>query len=205
MSFFRTLPLASRSSLPARSSCPAPSATTMTACDFPAAKRRSSAVSRPRGPSISNFTSGTRQKLTFGFAIDAAAAMKPESRPISFTRPMPCGVPFASTCALRVTSAASATAVSKPKLRPMKTRSLSIVFGMPTTEIFSPRCAISVAMSLAHRSEPSPPMLKRTLMFIRTSVSTMMSVGCAPRLDPRTVPPCSWIVSTLSGLSISGS
>ena len=131
--------------------------------------------------------------------------MKPESRPMSFTRPMPWGVPFASTWAFLMTSAASATALSKPKLRPTNIRSLSIVFGMPTTEILSPRFSTSAAMSLAQRKEPSPPMQKRTLMFILSSVSTITSAGCWPRLEPRTVPPASWIVSTASGLRSIGS
>ena len=117
--------------------------------------------------------------------------MKPESRPISLTSPMPCGVPFASTCALRITSAACATALSKPKLRPTNMRSLSTVLGIPTTDILSPRRATSAAMSLAQRSDPSPPMQKRTLMFILTSVSTITSDGCWPLLEPSMVPPAS--------------
>ena len=123
---------------------------------------------------------------------------------MSFTRPMPLNVPFASTCASRITCVASATAVSKPKLGPTNWRSLSIVFGTPITEMESFRRRHSSATSRAHRSEPSPPMQKSTLMFIRTSVSTIVSVGWRPRELPRIVPPCSWIVSTASGSSRSG-
>ena len=66
-----------------------------------------------------------------------------------------------------------------------------MVFGIPTTDILSPRFATSAAMSLAQRSDPSPPMQNRTLMFILTSVSTMTLAGCCPRLDPMIVPPIS--------------
>ena len=131
--------------------------------------------------------------------------MKPESRPMSFTSPTPCGVPFASTCALRITSAACITALSKPKLRPTNMRSLSIVLGIPTTDILSPLRVTSAAMSLAHLREPSPPMQNSTLMFILTSVSTITSDGCCPRFEPSTVPPISCIVSTASALSSIGS
>ena len=62
----------------------------------------------------------------------------------------------------------------------------------------------SAAMSPAQRSEPSPPMQKRTLMFIRTSVSTIASVDCPPREEPSTEPPSSCIVSTTSGSSMIG-
>ena len=54
-----------------------------------------------------------------------------------------------------------------------------------------PRFFASSATSAAHRREPSPPMQKRTFMFILTSVSTITSEGCWPRLEPRIVPPIS--------------
>jgi hypothetical protein len=41
------------------------------------------------------------------------------------------GAPLASTCAARIASTATETAVSKPKVRSIKGRSLSIVLGMP--------------------------------------------------------------------------
>ena len=123
---------------------------------------------------------------------------------MSFTRPMPLNVPFASACALRMTFVASATAVSKPKLGPTNCKSLSIVLGTPTTDILRLRRVHSSATSRAHLSVPSPPMQNRMFMFMRTSVSTISSVGCCPRDEPRIVPPCSWIVSTVSGSSMSG-
>src|SRR5712691_7896274 len=59
--------------------------------------------------------------------------MKPDSRPISFARPTPFHDAVASVCASWMTSRAASTAVAKPKLRHVHWRSLSIVFGMPTT------------------------------------------------------------------------
>ena len=72
MSFLSTLPLASRvSSAFWKNFCPAPSATTITACVLPLRKRRSSAARSPFGPSMSKSVSGMRQKFTTGFATAA--------------------------------------------------------------------------------------------------------------------------------------
>ena len=84
--------------------------------------------------------------------------MNPECRPITFSKPMPLLAPVASTWALRMASAAAAAALSKPKLRSMKWMSLSIVFGIPTTEIDSFRRSISATSLVAPRKVPSPPM-----------------------------------------------
>ena len=88
--------------------------------------------------------------------------MKPECRPISLTRPTPFGADCASTRAARIDSAACADAVWKPKLWSMNGMSLSIVFGIPTTAIFSPRSATSSAIRSAPCSVPSPPMTNRS-------------------------------------------
>ena len=130
--------------------------------------------------------------------------MNPESRPMSLIRPMPLIEPLASMWADSITGEVAVTAVSKPKLRPTKLRSLSIVLGMPTMLMASRRFRHSMARSRAARSEPSPPMQKRRLMFMRVRVSTISPVSCWPREEPRIVPPSVWIVSTTSVSSIRG-
>ena len=65
-----------------------------------------------KNTSRENGTSGIKQKLTSLLARVAAAAMNPDSRPISLTRPMPLPAPTASTCAVEVERRDSATAVS---------------------------------------------------------------------------------------------
>ena len=88
-----------------------------------------------------------RVKLTCWLASVAAAAMKPASRPINFTRPIPFGAPLASTWAMSITSCAFSMAVEKPKERFTSGKSLSIVLGMPTTATASPRRRASAAIS----------------------------------------------------------
>ena len=61
-------------------------------------------------------TSGMRQKLTSERASAAKTAMNPDSRPMSFTRPMPLRAPLASVCAASIALTAPETAVSKPKV-----------------------------------------------------------------------------------------
>jgi hypothetical protein len=82
--------------------------------------------------------------------------------------------------------------------------SLSMVLGMPTTLIFKPRCRISSAIAWAPRSVPSPPIVKRMPMFMRSSVSTISPMSWWPRDDPRIVPPYSWMRLTASGFSSTG-
>ena len=82
--------------------------------------------------------------------------MNPECRPITFTNPMPLLAPVASTWALRMASAAAAAALSKPKLRSMKWMSLSIVLGIPTTEMASLRRSISATSLVAPAQGPVP-------------------------------------------------
>ena len=69
--------------------------------------------------------------------------MKPESRPISLTSPIPLRAASASAFAAWVARRASLTAVSKPKVFCTNETSLSIVFGTPTTAIGRPRRAAS--------------------------------------------------------------
>ena len=84
-----------------------------------------------------------RQKFTSVSARVAWAATNPLMRPISLTRPMPLGAPSASLCAPKMASAASSTAVWKPKVLLTKQMSLSMVLGMATTPILSLRLSIS--------------------------------------------------------------
>ena len=95
----RRLPEASRSARSPGIRCwPAPSATTTTAC-CRATIRCFNVSSNPRSPSKGKPTSGISVKLTSWLARVAPAAMKPASRPISFTNPMPFHAPRASMCA----------------------------------------------------------------------------------------------------------
>ena len=57
--------------------------------------RSRSAGRKPRSPSRAKGTSGMSVKLTSWLASVAAAAMKPASRPMSLTRPMPLRAPLA--------------------------------------------------------------------------------------------------------------
>jgi hypothetical protein len=75
--------------------------------------------------------------------------------------------------------------------------SLSIVFGMPMTAIFSPCFLTSSAIDWAPRRVPSPPMAKSSLTFIRSSVSTISWGSCGPREEPRIVPPFWWMSTTI--------
>ena len=95
MSPYLTFPDASRSWLFAIRSWPAPSATTITA--WP--RRSSRCCSADRNPSRVNGTSGTRQKFTWLLTSAEYAAMNPESRPMSFTSPIPLRAASASALA----------------------------------------------------------------------------------------------------------
>ena len=118
--------------------------------------------------------------------------MKPEWRPISFTRPTPPGAERASMCAARIDSVARENAVRKPKLWSMNGMSLSIVFGTPTIAIRSLRARRSRRRCrCAPRSEPSPPITNRMLMPSCSRQSTISSGSCCPREVPRIVPPSS--------------
>jgi hypothetical protein len=64
---------------------------------------RAAASSAAMKPSKLKRTSGTRQKFTSPLASVAYAAMKPECRPMSLTRPTPFRAPTASLFAARIT------------------------------------------------------------------------------------------------------
>ena len=82
--------------------------------------------------------SGIKQKFTSLWANEVLAAMKPDSRPMTFTRPIPwIGVPRLDV-GTRTTGTAICTAVSTPKEDWIEERSLSTVLGIPMTAIFNP-------------------------------------------------------------------
>ncbi len=154
------LPEASNSLEPPDERCswPAPSATMISA--WPRfASRRSRCAKKPLSPSKSNCNSGMRAKLASREAMAVDAVMKPASLPISLTNPMPFTALSASTCAADTAITASETAVSKPKDFSMKLKSLSMVFGTPTTATLSPRRSTSSAMRNVPRCVPSPPIV----------------------------------------------
>ena len=66
--------------------------------------------------------------------------------------------------------------------------SLSIVFGTPTTLIFSRRRSTVSEIDVAADRVPSPPIMKSTPMFMRSSASTISSMSCGPRLEPIKTP-----------------
>ena len=140
MSLSFTLPEASSALVSAASkSCPAPSATAMTVCDFVSIR----CFNAGRKASSLSGTSGISAKFTSWLAIVAPAVTNPAWRPISFTSPMPPGTLRASVCAQSSTRAASSTALANPKVRETNATSLSIVFGTPTTESACPRLRAS--------------------------------------------------------------
>ena len=193
------LPLASVSSVVASKSWPAPSATTITAW-WRSIILFSKCSKNPFGPFNSKGTSGIRQKFVSWLAIAVSVAIKPDSRPISFTRPIPLIWLKASIWIEETASVARWTAVSKPKERSINKRSLSTVLGIPTTETFKPRLSISFAISSEPRWVPSPPIIKSIFIFNDSMASTISAVRFPPpRLVPKKEPPILWISSTESG------
>ena len=83
--------------------------------------------------------------------------------------------------------------------------SLSIVLGMPMTEIFNPLFFIVSVRSCAPRSVPSPPMVNNKPIPIFSRLSTISSVSCGPREDDKISPPLRWISFTSSGVNSTGS
>mmetsp|Transcript_36678 Transcript_36678/g.98300 ORF Transcript_36678/g.98300 Transcript_36678/m.98300 type:complete len:217 (+) Transcript_36678:1339-1989(+) len=201
ISFSILFPDASRSesSSPA-SNWPAPSATTrMTLSLSSSLSARNS--SRPSSPLSVNATSGMSTQSTSREPRVACMAMKPDKRPISCTMPTPRGKLCVSVTAELIASCAASTAVSNPNDLSMMGMSLSTVFGIPTTDIFSWRRRASSAIRDAPRMVPSPPIMYTWLIPLASSLSTMASVSCPPRDVPSIVPPNRWIWSTSDGLS----
>ena len=91
-------------------------------------------------------------------SVYESPAMKPADLPISLTMPTPLGrLQRASVLAETMAACAASTEVWKPKERSMRSTSLSMVFGMPTTAMFSLRSIHVSLMMLAPLCVPSPP------------------------------------------------
>ena len=178
-------------------SCPAPSAKQITA--WPCVARRFLTCSTtPLGPSIAKGTSGMRHTSTDPDANAACMAMKPDWRPMSLTTPTPLSADLASTAAALMAFCASSTAVSKPNVLSMWRMSLSIVFGMPTTETLSPRLAHSALIALAPAWLPLPPITNTMLIPCRSMESTIFGTSPPPRPQPTMEPPRSCTQNTTS-------
>mmetsp|Transcript_104 Transcript_104/g.429 ORF Transcript_104/g.429 Transcript_104/m.429 type:complete len:296 (-) Transcript_104:591-1478(-) len=173
---------------PCTYSCPAPSATTTTAwpCFF---SRLLMCCTTPPAPSMAKSTSGIIHTSTSPDASEAFMAMKPLCRPISLTTPTPFNADLASIAAARIAFCASSTAVSNPNVLSMCRISLSMVFGIPTTETASPRRAHSSLMASAPAWLPFPPITNTMLMPCRSIESTILGTSPPPRPVPITDPP----------------
>ena len=118
-------------------SCPAPSATTITACPRCSRRRRrtlqeAAFAFQPEGDFGDEHEVGVAhgQRGVAGDEAGVAAHELDQAHAV--------GRALASTWTARMLSAASEKAVWKPKLWSMNMMSLSIVLGMPTTAIFAP-------------------------------------------------------------------
>ena len=120
-------------------------------------------------------------------AMPACSAIQPACRPItSTTRTRWCD--SAVVCSRSIASVAMLTAVSKPKVKSVPERSLSIVFGTPTT--CTPRSASLVATPRVS----SPPIATSASTPSRARFSLILStpfsiVNGLVREEPRMVPP----------------
>mmetsp|Transcript_34796 Transcript_34796/g.71022 ORF Transcript_34796/g.71022 Transcript_34796/m.71022 type:complete len:239 (+) Transcript_34796:379-1095(+) len=204
MSLRMGFPDASLADVPSSStSWPAPSATHST--QWPLfLSTPSRYASRPPGPCSLNLISGMSTASTTPDAMDACTAMKPDCRPISFTRPMPRRAELASTFAASSARCDSSTAVSNPKHLSMSRMSLSMDFGTPTTQQLTSCCWHMALIALAPALPPLPPTtnsMSMPHMSIRFTISLMLA---PPRDVPSMVPPSSWIPSTVFGVRTTG-
>ena len=99
----------------------------------------------------------------------------------------------------------TSTEVVKPKDRSMRSTSLSMVLGMPTTATFICRRTTSSEMVYAPRWVPSPPTTYKWLNRSRFKNATIASMSNPPRDDANSVPPWWWMSATLSTVSWIGS
>eukprot|EP00955_Chlamydomonas_euryale_P016608 177557-Chlamydomonas_euryale.AAC.5 len=123
-------------------------------------------------------------------------AMKPDWRPMSFTKPRPWYALLASTFAASSARCASSTAVSNPKQRSTRRMSLSMDFGTPMTAHVTPCASHSCAIACAAALPPLPP-ITNTMLRPHKSIRFTISVMLAPpREVPSMVPPLRWIPLT---------
>mmetsp|Transcript_54881 Transcript_54881/g.153076 ORF Transcript_54881/g.153076 Transcript_54881/m.153076 type:complete len:274 (-) Transcript_54881:199-1020(-) len=175
---------------------PQPSATTTTACCL----RRMRFATWSKNFGKETFISGMRQTSTCRLANDAVAAIHPQWRPMSLTRPMQFPFVVASTCAEAMAFSASVHAVLKPKLWSKTGMSLSMVLGTPTTAHSWPSAVISLKIDHAPLWVPSPPSTKNCLMFRRCMTLAISACGGFPRSETRMLPPCRWMSCTASSV-----
>mmetsp|Transcript_107750 Transcript_107750/g.187004 ORF Transcript_107750/g.187004 Transcript_107750/m.187004 type:complete len:213 (+) Transcript_107750:3769-4407(+) len=136
---------------------PQPSATTITALPLVRIKCRACVNNLGKD----NCISGSRQTSTCLAARVASMAMKPQCRPISFTKLMQFVLHVASVSAASMAFFASMLAVLKPKDLSRIGMSLSMVFGTPTTAAPCPIACMLLKISIAPRWVPSPPSTKQ--------------------------------------------
>ncbi len=80
-----------------------------------------------------------------------------------------------------------------------------MVFGIPITPIGISRRRSAAAMPMAPRIDPSPPITNKMSIWSASSWSTIRSGSCAPRDEPRMVPPWALMSCTSAGVSANGS
>ncbi len=76
--------------------------------------------------------------------------------------------------------------------------SLSIVFGMPITEILEPPARISLLMAWAAFMVPSPPIMN-SIFTLLLACQLFHPVAAGPREEPSIVPPKRWMSATFAG------
>ena len=135
--------------------------------------------------------------------MPACRAIQPAWRPItSTTSTRWCD--SAVVCSRSIASLAMLTAVSKPKVKSVPDRSLSIVFGTPTT--FTPRSASLVATprvsSPPIATSASTPSRGEVLLDLLDAAVDLERVGA--RLEPRMVPPRGRMPRTCAMPSVHG-
>mmetsp|Transcript_36503 Transcript_36503/g.107821 ORF Transcript_36503/g.107821 Transcript_36503/m.107821 type:complete len:230 (+) Transcript_36503:512-1201(+) len=193
-----TMPMSVSTGLPdasvsvTASDCPAPSATHTT--QWPCCWK--TLLTNWHSFSMLNGISGMRHTSTTPLAMDACMAMKPDWRPMSFTKPRPWYALLASTFAASSARCASSTAVSNPKQRSTRRMSLSMDFGTPMTAHVTPCASHSCAIACAAALPPLPP-ITNTMLRPHKSIRFTISVMLAPpREVPSMVPPLRWIPLT---------
>mmetsp|Transcript_43834 Transcript_43834/g.135785 ORF Transcript_43834/g.135785 Transcript_43834/m.135785 type:complete len:222 (+) Transcript_43834:149-814(+) len=186
------LPPASVSPVPEMIVSPQPSATTTTT--YFCLCSTAAMCSRSFGSETS--ISGRRQTSTCLAASVAVAAIQPQCRPMSLTRPMQFAFVVASTYAESMACFASSAAVSKPKVLSTSVMSLSMVLGTPTTAHSWPISVIASKVCIAPLCVPSPPSTKYCRIFRFCRVFAISVCGGFPRSLTSTLPPSMWMSCT---------
>ena len=195
MSLRRVLPLASVTGAPplplsTHSSCPAPSATTITACER-CSSRRSRCCKNPPSPSSRNGTSGMSTKFASGQVSAAWQAMNPECRPITLTRPTPLSALVA--LAVRAADGVGGRGGGGLEAEAAIDEMDIVVDGLwnPRPPRWPAPGARSRPRSAWRRARSHrPPITNSASIPSATSRSTISRGSWPPRDVPRIVPPC---------------